>query len=54
MPKNLSPKKYEENKEKLQKKLVKDIKILLKKKQKKSYNMVVKVAKISEKMKKIN
>ena len=36
MSKNLSPKYYQENKEKLQKKLVKDIKICLKKKQKKA------------------
>ena len=32
MPKNLSAKYYQENKERLQKKLVKDIKIFLKKK----------------------
>ena len=35
---------YQENKEKLQKKLVKDIKIFLKKKKKNSNNMVVNVA----------
>ena len=35
-----------------QKKLVKDIKIFLKKKKKKINNMVVKVTKISQKMKK--
>ena len=54
MSKNLSAKYYLENKERLQKKLVKDIKILLKKKKKKSNNMVVNVAKIYQKMKKIN
>ena len=36
MPKNLSAKYYQENKERLQKKLVKDIKIFLKKKKKKA------------------
>ena len=36
MPKNLSAKYYQENKERLQKKLVKDIKIFLKKKKKKT------------------
>ena len=41
MSKNLSAKYYQENKERLQKKLVKDIKISLKKKKKKSNNMVV-------------
>ena len=35
MSKNLSAKYYQENKERLQKKLVEDIKILLKKKKKK-------------------
>ena len=35
MPKNLSAKYYQENKERLQKKLVKDIKIFLKRKKKK-------------------
>ena len=35
MSKNLSAKYYQENKERLQQKLVKDIKILLKKKMKK-------------------
>ena len=37
MPKNLSAKYYQENKERLQKKLVKDIKIFLKKKKKREY-----------------
>ena len=36
MPKNLSPKYYQLNKERLQKKLVKDIKIFLRKKKKKA------------------
>ena len=40
MPKKLSAKYYQENKERLQKKLVKDTKIFLKKKNKKSDNMV--------------
>ena len=52
MFKNLSAKYCQENKERLQKKLMKDIKIFLKKKKKKSNNMVVKVTKISQKMKK--
>ena len=43
---NLPAKFYQENKEKLQKMLVKDIKISLKNKKKKSNNMVVNVAKI--------
>ena len=38
---NLSAKYYQEKKERLQKKLVTDIKIFLKKKKKKSDNMVV-------------
>ena len=48
--KNLSAKYYLQNKERLQKKLVKDIKIFLKKKKKKSNNIVVNVMKISQKM----
>ena len=40
MSKKLSAKYYQENKERLQKKLVKDTKIFLKKKNKKSGNMV--------------
>ena len=40
MSKNLSAKYFQEKKERLQKKLVKDIKIFLKKKNKKSDNMV--------------
>ena len=50
MSKTLSAKYYPENKERLQKNLVKDIKIFLKKK-KKSNKMVVNVRKISQKMK---
>ena len=53
MPKNLSAKYYQENKDykKNKKKLVKDIKIVLKKKKKESKNMVVNITKISQKMK---
>ena len=51
MSKTLSAKYCRENKERLQKKLVKDIKIFLKKKKKKRDDMVVKVTKISQKMK---
>ena len=51
MSKDLSPKYYQENKERLQKKkLMKDIKSFLKKEKKKSGNMVVNVPKISQKM----
>ena len=46
MSKNLSAKYNQENKERLQKKLVKDIKIFLKKKKEKGNNMVVNVNKI--------
>ena len=42
---------YQENKERLQKKLAKDIKIFLKNKKKKSGNMVVNVIKIFQKTK---
>ena len=52
MSKNSSAKLYQENKERLQKKLTKGIKIFLKKKKKKSDNMVVNVTKVSQKMKK--
>ena len=51
-PKSLSAKCYQENKERIQKKLVKDIKIFVKKKKKKSNNMVMNVTKISRKVKK--
>ena len=50
MSKKLSVKYYQENKEILQKKLMKDIKIFLMKKKKKSNNMVVNVTKIFQKM----
>ena len=52
MSKNVSAKYNQENKEILQKKLLKDIKIFLKKKKKKGSNMVMNVTKISQKMKK--
>ena len=51
MSKILSAKYYQANNKRLQKKLVKDIKIFLKKKKKKSSNMVVNVTKSSQKMK---
>ena len=51
MSKTLLAKYYQENKDRLQKKLVKDIKIFLKKKKKKSYNMVMNVKQISQKIK---
>ena len=54
MPKNLSGKYYQENKGRLYKKLVKDIKIFLKKKKKQSNNMIVTVTNISQNMKKMN
>ena len=43
MSNNLSARYYQENKEKLQKKLMKNIKIFLKKKKKKGDSMVVSV-----------
>ena len=52
MSKSLSATFYQENKERLQKKLEKNIKIFLKKKKKKRDNMVANVTKISQKMKK--
>ena len=54
MSKNVSAKYYQENKERLQKKLLKDIKIFLKKKKKKSDNMVMNVTEISQNMKNKN
>ena len=51
MSKILSTKYYQEGKERLQKKLVKDIEIFLKKKKKKSSNMVMNVTKIFQKIK---
>ena len=50
MAKTLSAKHYQENKERLQKKLVKDSKIYLKKKKKTIHNMVMKITKISQRM----
>ena len=52
MSKHISAKYYQHNKERLQKKLVKDIKMFLKKIKWKSNNMVINVTKISRKMKK--
>ena len=54
MSKTLSAKYYQKKKERLQKMLVKDIKIFRKKKKKKSCNMVVNITKISQKMKNKN
>ena len=51
MSTNLSVKHYQENKERLQKKVRKRYQIFPKKKNKKSDNMVVNVTKISKKMK---
>ena len=50
MPKSLTARYYQENKERLLKNLVKDIKFFLKKK-KKSNNLVMEVTKISQKIK---
>ena len=52
MSKNSSAKYYQENKERLQKKIMKDIKVFVKKKKKKSNNIVVNDTKIYQKMKK--
>ena len=54
MSKTLSAKYYQENKERLQEKLVKDINIFLKNKKKNRNNMVVHVTKIFQKMKNKN
>ena len=51
MSKDLSVKHYQYNKERLQKRLIKDIKILPKKKKRLSDNMVANNIKISMKMK---
>ena len=51
MSKDLSAKYYEDNKERLQKKLIKYIKVFLKKKKKRNNNMVVNDTKISQIMK---
>ena len=50
MSKDSSAKYYQTNKERLQKKLTKDIKALLKKKKKQSNNMVINNTKIYQKM----
>ena len=52
MSKDSSAKYYQDNKERIQRKLVKAMKVFLKKKNKKSDNMVVKDIKIYQKMKK--
>ena len=51
MSKYLSAKYYQDNKERLQKKLMKVIKFFLKEKKKKSNNMVINDTKISQMMK---
>ena len=51
MSKDSSAKYYQNTKERLQKKLVKDITVVLKKKKKKSNNMFVNNTKIYQKMK---
>ena len=51
MYKDSSAKYYQNNKERLQKKLVKDFKVFLKKKKKKSNDMVVNDTKIYQKIK---
>ena len=51
MSKDLSAKYYQNNKERIQKKLVQDEKVFLKKGKKKSDNMVVNDTKIYQKMK---
>ena len=51
MSKELSAKYYQVNKEGLQENLVKDIKVCLKKKKKKSHNMVIKDTKSYQNMK---
>ena len=54
MPKDLSAKYYQENKERLQKKASERYQNLSKEEQEESNNMVMNVTKISQKMKKIN
>ena len=51
MSKDSSGKYYQNNKERLQKKLVKDIKVFIKKKKKKSGNVVLSDTKIYQNMK---
>ena len=53
IPENSSARYYQENKERLQKKLVEDIKVFLKKKKKKCNNEVVKDTKSFQNIKKI-
>ena len=53
MSKESSAKYYQNNKERLQKKLVKDIKVFLKKKKKRSDNMVVKDTKSEDEKQKL-
>ena len=52
MSREASAKYYQQNKEKIEKSIVKDIKILLKKKKTKCENMLVNDIRISQKMKK--
>ena len=54
MRKDSSAKYYQNNKDRLQKKLVKDIKVFLEKKKKKCDKMVVNDTKINQKMKNKN
>ena len=54
MPNNSAAKYFQDNKERLQKMLVKNIKVFLKKKKEKSDNMVVNDTKIYQKMKNEN
>ena len=54
MSKHLAAKYYEDNQKRLQSKVLKDTKVFLKKKMKKSNTMVVKDANISQKMKNKN
>ena len=49
--KKSSAKNYEDNKERLENKLVKDIKVYIKKKKKNNHNMIMKNTKFSQEMK---
>ena len=51
MSKYSSAKSYQDNKERLQKQLMKDIKVFIRKKNRKSNNMIVNDTKIYQKMK---
>ena len=51
LSKSSSTKNYEDNKERLQKNLVKDIKVYVNKKKKNNHNMILKNTKISQEMK---